>query len=95
MRQTAYSEASRSLLLKEAINPPKTDDILRHVLETVQDIKDQQDKKPREHNRDGFSSSQRRDNRQRFNSKPNKFPAQNKQRIVCFFCGKIGHYSND
>ena len=37
-----YSAATRALLLKEAINPPQSDDMLRHVLETVQSIKDSQ-----------------------------------------------------
>ena len=37
-----YSDAAHALLLKESVSPPKSDDVLKHVLETVQEVKHQQ-----------------------------------------------------
>ena len=55
-----------ALLLKEAVSPPELDDVMRHVLETVQSIKENQDRKPDNHTRQNWYDNEfRRDSHPR------------------------------
>ena len=97
-----YSAATRALLLKEAINPPQSDDMLRHVLETVQSIKDSQNKvsETKSHvKREAFQVKPRsnppRFGYQTFHPRFNSYPQKPKASLVCHYCGRNGHTNRE
>lgn len=97
-----YSAATRALLLKEAINPPQSDDMLRHVLETVQSIKDSQNKvsETKNHFKRETPQVKQRNNPPRasyqsFHPRFNSYPQKPKASLVCYYCGRNGHTSKE
>lgn len=96
-----YSDATHALLLKESVSPPKSDDIIRHVLETVQSIKENQNRGPEnkgaernDRSYQQYNGGYRRDNRQRFETHQERLTRPGTT-PTCYYCGKMGHVSKN